>query len=159
MTVDRHVRRDRVERARDALDKRLALQTLTLPEDWTLTSSWQRAQLAPATCEPSGPATFRVLMGYLDHDGVGDEHDITFTIYDDDLVAECSCSAYTYPDWCAHVARLWWEWVRDGLCVTDLDTGHVHTAPPDLLALDDHSAPTPTSASRGVARTDGGQRR
>jgi hypothetical protein len=98
-------------------------------------------------------------MGYIDHHGHGDEHDVTFTIYDGDLVAECSCSAYTYRDWCAHVARLWWEWTHDDLCVHDLNTGDVHTAPPWWLRVDDRDAPTPTSNSRGVARTDGGERR
>ena len=159
MTVDRHVGRDAVEKARRALDKRLAPPTMTFPDDWTMSSSWQRAQLAPAKCEPTGPAAFRVLMGYIDHDGHGDEHEVTFAIHDGQLVVEGSCAAFKHRHWCAHVALLWLKWTRDDLCVTDLDTRRVHTAPPWWLRVDDHDAPTPTSASRGVARTDGGERR
>ncbi|MFC6953517.1 hypothetical protein [Halorubellus litoreus] len=162
MTVDRHVGRDGVKQARNALDRRLAPPTITFPDDWTMSTAWERAQRAAAICAPTGPAAFRVLMGYIDHDGHGDEHEVTFTIYDGDLIADCSCAGFSHSPhrhWCAHVARLWWEWVRDDLAVTDLDTRRVHTSPPWWLRVDDHDAPTPTSASRGVARTDGGERR
>jgi hypothetical protein len=76
-------------------------------------------------------------MGYADdRSGFGDDHRVTFAIYDGQLRAECDCQGFRYADWCAHVAHLWWRWAALGdLAVTDLDTGRTYLWPPAWLSL------------------------
>jgi hypothetical protein len=123
--------------ARDDLDRRLGgPPVFDPPEKWTLSSSWQRAQAAPAECGPVSPAEFVVLMGYPDRDGLGDDHRVTFAIFEGELCAECDCHGFRHREWCAHVAYLWWRWSALGdLAVTDLDTGKTHLLPPAWLAI------------------------
>ncbi|WP_435348987.1 hypothetical protein [Haloarchaeobius sp. HRN-SO-5] len=146
----------RLERSRQAVENRLYLTPLRFPPEWAMSSSWHRAQAAPATCGPVNATEFDVLIGYPDSDDLGDRHRVTFTIHQGNLLAHCGCHGWTYHDWCAHVAYLWWQWSRARLGVTDLDTGSVYHEPPVWLRVDDPARPT-ASATR--ARTDGGDRR
>jgi hypothetical protein len=126
-----------VEQARDDLDRRLGgPPVFDPPEKWTLSSSWHRAQAAPAECGPVTPAEFHVLMGHPDRDGLGDGHRVTFAIFEGELRAECDCQAFRFEEWCAHVAYLWWRWsARGNLAVTDLDTEKTYLWPPAWLSI------------------------
>lgn len=126
-----------VEQARDDLDARLGgPPAFDPPADWLMSSSWARAQAAPAECGPVTPAEFHVLLGYVDQDGLGDDHRVLFAIYGGELRAECDCKAFQFRDWCAHVAHLWWRWAALGdLGVTDLDTGRTYLSPPWWLRI------------------------
>lgn len=125
-----------VEQAAERIDRKLGdPPRLTFPEDWTLSTSWQRAQAAPAECGPVNAAEFDVLMGYCDSDELGDKHRVLFAIYNGQIRADCDCEAHRWNDWCAHVAYLWWRWVRSDLGVTDLDTGKTHLSPPWWLSV------------------------
>jgi hypothetical protein len=152
----------RLEQARQAVENRLHLTPLEFPQKWTLSTQWHRAQASPAECGPVNDAEFDVLIGYPDSDDLGDRHRVTFTIHEGELLAHCDCHAWTYHDWCTHVAHLWWRWSRNQLSVTDLDTGDVHETPPWWLRVDDEPVdpvePPQTTASASHARTDGGER-
>jgi hypothetical protein len=127
-----------VEQATAKLERQLGEPSrLSFPEDWTLSSSWQRAQAAPAVVGPVNAAEFDVLLGYVDRDDWGDRHRVLFAIYDGEIRAECDCEAHRWRDWCAHIAHLWWRWSRDDLGVVDLDTDKTHLSPPWWLTVDD----------------------
>lgn len=89
----------------------------------------------------------------------GDPHRVLFTLYDDDLAAECDCDGYRYRQWCAHISLLWWRWVRGRLVVTDLNADENHQFPPRWLSVNDESTTGQTADSRPTdARADGGER-
>lgn len=132
---------------------------LTFPEGWKLSGSWHRAQASPAHCGPVNAAEFDLLLGYPDRDGFGGRHRVLFAIYEGDLRAECDCDAYTFDGWCAHVAYLWWRWVRGNLGVVDLDTDRTHMAPPWWLSVQDADARPERADSQPTAAADGGTRR
>jgi len=148
-----------VEEIRQDIANRLGEpERLTFPEDWELSSSWRRAQIAPSQVGAANPAEFDVLMGYVDEDGLA-KHRVLFTLYRGQLRAECPCEGYSYRGWCAHVALLWWKWSREQLGVTDLDTGRNHLSPPWWFDIEGAEAQTklPTEGDR-PAVTDGGKR-
>jgi hypothetical protein len=120
-----------VEHVAAEIDAELGGPTpLRFPEDWTLSSSWQRAQDERAHVGPTGPARFSVILG------TGARHRVTFTLKGGELLSDCDCKAHQYREWCAHVAVLWWKWCRSQLAVTDLDTGRTHLSPPWWLSVD-----------------------
>jgi len=139
---------------RAALDRRLSVPTLTFPDGWRLSASWRRAQASPANVGPANPAQYDVLLGYPDRDGRGDRHRVTFCLYEGDLIAECDCEGWNWNEWCAHVARLWWLWVRGRITVLDLDTARRHPHPPAWLRVDDDQL-----SADHAARADGGEPR
>jgi hypothetical protein len=143
-----------VPRIREALDRRLDPPTLTFPADWRMSGSWERAVRSPGDVGSVNPAQYDVLLGYPDRDERGDRHRVTFAIYGGDLVAECDCSGWNWNEWCAHVARLWWLWVRGKITVSDLDTARRHPHPPAWLRVEDQTADVDHRA-----RADGGERR
>jgi len=113
---------------------------LRFPEGWTLSTSWKRAQAAPAECGPANAAEFDVLMGYTDGRDDLAHHRVLFAILNGSLRAECPCDGYAYRGFCAHVAHLWWRWVRSDIAVTDLDNGRTHLSPPWWLSVPDREA-------------------
>ncbi|WP_435093360.1 hypothetical protein [Halorubrum sp. N11] len=127
-----------VEDHREQIANRLAEpDRLQFPSDWTMTSSWRRAQAAPSNVSPRNAAEFEVLMGREDDETALSRHRVLFALYEGNLVVECDCDGYRFRGWCAHVALLWWKWCRKDLVVTDLDAGRSHVSPPWWLSLDD----------------------
>lgn len=103
---------------------------LRFPAKWTLSTSWRRAQEAEAAVNPVTPAEWIVQVGD------GDLHRSTFVVDGGELLADCDCHAWRYNEWCAHVARLWWQWSRGRLVVTDRDSNTSLTMPPAWLSVD-----------------------
>lgn len=103
---------------------------LVFPSNWTLSTSWRRAQSADAS---KNPLTDQEWMVQIDD---GDRHRVTFAVENSEIVADCDCDGWTYRDWCAHVAHLWWCWVRGQAVVTDIDTGRNLTMPPAWLTVE-----------------------
>ena len=144
---------DAVDRARERLNRRLGSpDRLRFPDGWTMSTSWQRAQSADAMTERVTPAEWDVLLGS------GDCHRVLFTLLDGDVRAECDCAGHKHRTWCAHVARLWWRWVRGDLVVVDLDSGSRFQTPPEWVRVDDAEAPDPApTADSRRAVADGGR--
>lgn len=92
---------------------------------------------------------------------MGDPHRVLFAVYRGDLVAECDCDAWKYRDWCSHVARLWWDWNRAEIAVSDLREATRYTHPPAWLRVTDHSLDDARGAADADQRTraDGGEPR
>ena len=146
-----------VEEQREQIANRLGEpDRLQFPSGWTLSSSWRRAQAAPSAVGPVNPAEFDVLLGYVDDDGLA-KHRVLFAIYGGNVVAECGCDGHRFRDWCAHVALLWWQWSRDDLAVTDLDTGRTYTSPPWWLSVDDVEHDRVDAGTSRPALADGGE--
>lgn len=120
---------------------------LRFPQDWTLSGAWQRAQTASSHVGPSNEAYFDVLLSRENGDW-GDKHRVLFALKDGRLRAECDCKAWTHRGWCAHVAHLWWRWVREDLAVTDLDADRTHLSPPWWLSIDDRTTDHQQEPSR-----------
>lgn len=106
-------------------------KTLVLPQGWTMSADWKRAQVEPAKVNPLGDAEFMIKFG--NGDGY---HRVTFVIDSGDLMVDCDCGRYHHNDWCAHVARLWWQWSRGELVVHDVDTERPYQTPPAWLSVD-----------------------
>ncbi|AAV45625.1 unknown [Haloarcula marismortui ATCC 43049] len=107
--------------------------TLSMPDDWTLSTPWQRAQQESDDGGAINDAERIVSLSDGD-----DYHRVLWALKSRTLVAECDCQGYHYSDgWCAHVASLWWQWVRGQIVVAHLDTGREYPAPPAWLRLDD----------------------
>jgi hypothetical protein len=125
-----------IDNARATVENRLGEPPrLTFPDGWEFSKSWYRAQAAPAECGSATETEFDVLMGYTDDRDELAHHRVLFTLLDGSLRAECPCDGYHYRGWCAHVAYLWWRWVRSDLAVTDLDSGKTHLSPPWWLSV------------------------
>jgi len=107
--------------------------TLSMPDDWTLSTAWQRAQ---TESDRGGAVNDAERVVYLSD---GDEmHRCLWALQGRTLVADCDCQGHKYNGgWCAHLASLWWQWVRGGIVVSHLDTGRQYPAPPAWLQLDD----------------------
>ena len=150
----------RVEEVREKIANRLGgPDQLRFPSEWTKSSSWKRAQAAPSNVGPVNPAEFDVLLGYVDEGGLS-KHRVLFALYEGDLVAECECDGYRFRGGCAHVALLWWNWSREQLAVTNLDTGRTYLSPPWWWRRGGVESQTelPVSNDRPVA-ADGGVER
>lgn len=131
-----------VEDVAEGLNRRLtALPTLTFPEDWTLTDSWHRAQRASANVGTHNPAEWGMVLGHPDSVDPGGYHRLLFAVFRGQLVAECDCDGYRYRGWCAHVAWMWWAWVRSRVVVADLDTGRRYESPPWWLTVEEEGEP------------------
>ncbi len=82
--------------------------TLSMPDDWTMSTAWQRAQQESDDGGAINDAERIVTLSDGD-----DYHRVLWALKSRTLVAECDCQGYHYNDgWCAHVASLWWQWVR-----------------------------------------------
>jgi hypothetical protein len=116
---------------------------LRFPEDYTLSESWQRAQ-----CEhDKGSAISRSgieRIVWLDN---GDPHRVAFIVSGECLRAECSCDGYRYRDFCAHLASLWWRWVRGEVVVPHQQLDRRFTEPPCWLHVDDENHETAEPAN------------
>lgn len=106
--------------------------TFTLPDDFTGNTSWERAQRETVTANPVNDAEWMVSLS--GSDGI---HRVLWALRGRTLVADCDCPDHQYHDFCAHVAGLWWRWVRGDLTVTHLDTAREYRHPPSWLSLDD----------------------
>jgi len=107
--------------------------TLSMPDDWTLSTPWQRAQEERDEGGAVNDAERMVFLSGSDY-----PHRVTFALRGRTLLADCDCKAHRFNDgWCAHVASLWWQWVRGQIVVSHLDTGREYPAPPSWLRLDD----------------------
>lgn len=128
-----------IDEARRAVAGRIQTPEFRFPSGWQNSSSWRRAQTAPASVTPSNhPAEWVVLMGREgDRDELGDPHRVTFALVEGTLRAECNCDGYRYRDFCAHVALLWWRWCRGRLDVTDVDAETIYQSPPCWLRIPD----------------------
>ncbi|MFC7140042.1 SWIM zinc finger family protein [Halosimplex aquaticum] len=107
--------------------------TLSMPDDWTKSTPWRRAQ---EEADEGGPITDAERMVYLS--GSDHPHRVTFALKGRTLLADCDCKAHRFNDgWCSHVASLWWQWTRGRIDVSHLDTGREYPEPPAWLRLDD----------------------
>ncbi len=117
----------------DDLPNRLGgTPTLSMPDDWTLSTPWRRAQ---EEADKGGPINHAERMVFLS--GSDSPHRVTFALDGADLLAKCDCRAHQFNDWCSHVASLWWQWVTCEIVVHHLDTGREYPAPPCWLSLND----------------------
>ena len=107
--------------------------TLSMPDDWTLSTAWQRAQ---SEADAGGPINDAERMVALSS---GDSpHRVTWALRGRTLIAECDCRGLRFHDgWCAHVASLWWQWTNGEIVVSHLHTGRDYPEPPSWLRLDD----------------------
>lgn len=101
------------------------VSTFERPEGWTLTESWQRAQTERDRGNPINDAERMVWL-----EGSDTPKRVLWAIEGASLKAECPCASGVYRDWCAHLASLWWQWVRGRLHVTHLTTGRQYRFPP-----------------------------
>jgi len=116
----------------DTLDDRLGSpDTLRFPEDWTLSTSWQRAQ---EEADHGGPVNDAERMVWLEDSD--EPHRVVWALAGQDLHAECDCASGRFRGWCAHLASCWWRWVRGEIVVIHLDTGREYRTPPSWLDLD-----------------------
>ncbi|WP_244257160.1 SWIM zinc finger family protein [Halomicrobium sp. IBSBa] len=107
------------------------LPRFELPDDFTMSSSWKRAQ---ETTDDGGPINGAERMVSLsDSDSY---HRVVWALSGGSLRAECPCKGFHHRDWCAHLASLWWRWVRGQIEVTHIDTGRHYRTPPSWLSFD-----------------------
>lgn len=113
------------------IDDRLdALSPISFPEDWTLSTSWQRAQSEHDRGSWVNDAERMVWL-----EGSDNPHRVVFTLHGNVLRTSCDCSGYTFRDWCAHVASCWWDWINGQLNVSHMQTGKEYEQPPDWLQV------------------------
>jgi len=117
----------------DDLEPRLGEPpSLSMPDDWTLSTPWERAQTEHDKGGPINDAERMVFLSESDK-----PHRVTFALRGRTLVTECDCPAWTFHDWCSHVAACWWRWSRGRILISHLDTGRNYPRPPSWLRLDD----------------------
>jgi len=122
-----------VEQTARRLERRLGgPPRLVFPEDWYMSTSWQRAQLEDDHGGPLNPAERHVLL-----DDSATAHRVLFAIKNGEIIAECDCQGWSYRNWCAHVASCWWRWARGEISVVDLNTERTHVYPPAWLTIED----------------------
>ncbi|MFB6188491.1 MAG: SWIM zinc finger family protein [Halapricum sp.] len=129
--------RSRSWQSSDDLDEPIGgSPTLSMPDDWTLSTAWQRAQDEEDRGGPINDAERMVRLS-----GSESVHRVTWALRGRTLIADCGCRGHQYHGgWCAHVASLWWAWVRGEIVVSHLDTGREYPLPPTWLRLDDDPA-------------------
>ena len=71
--------------------------------------------------------------GLSDTDGY---HRVVWALSGGSLRAECPCKGFHHRDWCAHLASLWWRWVRGQIEVTHIETGRRYRTPSSWLSFD-----------------------
>jgi DNA-binding CsgD family transcriptional regulator len=109
-----------------------------MPDEWTYSTAWERAQ---RETDEGGPINDAERMVGLS-DG-SDYHRVLWALSGRTLLAECDCAGYSFHgEWCAHVASLWWQWVRGRLSVTHIQTGREYRHPPSWLRLNDAAGRT-----------------
>ena len=109
--------------------------TFSMPPTRELHGStpWERAQ---TETDEGGPINDAERMVSLS--GGDSVHRVTWALRGRTLLADCDCKGHQFNDgWCAHVASLWWRWVRGRVIVRHLDTGRDYPRPPSWLRLDD----------------------
>jgi hypothetical protein len=114
----------------------LKTSPITFPDEWTLSGSWQRAQTEE---DHGGPINDAERMVYLDESD--DPKRCTFVLVGRTLRTHCSCDGYHYRDWCAHIASLWWRWIRGEIAVSHLTTEREYQTPPDWLRVCERGEP------------------
>lgn len=103
---------------------------LTFPDDWENGESWQRAQ---TESDQGGPINDAERMVWLSESD--EPHRVTFVLVGRVLRVDCDCASHHYRDWCAHVAKCWWEWVAGDLSVAHVQTGGEYDQPPGWLQV------------------------
>jgi len=104
---------------------------IAFPGEWTLSESWQRAQ---TEADKHGSwINDAERMVWLE--GSDQPHRVTFVLVGRALQVDCCCDGYYYRDWCAHVAKLWWQWIRGRLTVKHARTDREYQMPPDWLRV------------------------
>jgi len=107
--------------------------TLSLPDDWTCSTAWKRAQTEQ---DHGGPITDAERLVFLS--GSESPHRVTWALRGRTLIADCDCRGHLcHGGWCAHVASLWAQWSRGEIVVDHLETGRQFPLPPTWLRLDD----------------------
>ncbi|WP_245683181.1 SWIM zinc finger family protein [Halovenus aranensis] len=106
--------------------------TLRFPDGFEYTESWKRAQ---TESDQGGPINDAERMVYLEESSK--PHRVVFVLDGARLRADCGCAGYHHRQWCAHVASLWWQWVRGRIQVTHRQTGREHEMPPCWLRFGD----------------------
>ena len=115
----------------DQYDRLDQPEHLSFPDNWTLTESWKRAQTERDRGRKIDESERMVWLTESD-----EPKRVCFVLQEDELRAKCSCAAWQYRGWCAHVAHCWWRWVRGDLTVHHLDTGRKYEHPPSWLDFD-----------------------
>ena len=114
---------------------------LRFPIAWNYSSSWKRAVSDPVHAEPIDHRSWRIYMG-------GKPHRTEMFIHEGAVRVICDCNGFRYNRaWCAHVAVVWWLWVRRRIHVADLQADRRYRSPPPWIRVDDADA----------ARADGGR--
>jgi len=110
---------------------------LSMPEDWTLSTPWRRAQEETDTGGPINDAERLVFLSGSEH-----PHRATFALRGRTLIVDCDCKGHRFNGgWCSHVASLWWQWARGRITVHHLDTGREYQEPPAWMILDETADP------------------
>ncbi|WP_225334898.1 sigma-70 region 4 domain-containing protein [Halomicrobium urmianum] len=113
----------------DALDQQLGEpDRLRFPDGWQMSESWRRAQRESDRGSAVNDAERMVWL-----EGSEQPHRVTWALAGQTLRAECDCASSRYRGWCAHLASLWWRWIRGEIVVTHLDTGREYRTPPTWL--------------------------
>ena len=85
---------------------------LTFPDEFAMSGSWERKFERDRGGWINDPERM-VWLANSDK-----PHRVTFVLVGAVLRVDCDCTAHHYDDWCAHVAKCWWEWVTGPLTVT-----------------------------------------
>jgi len=111
----------------DSSDETPIAPPLEFPEEWTYSTSWERAQ---SEADQGGPITDAERVVWLEG---GDPHRVVWVLDGATLRARCSCDGWRYREFCAHVASCWWRWVRGEIAVMHQQTGREYRTPPEWL--------------------------
>ena len=114
------------------LDERIGgPPVIQFPDDWTLSTSWQRAQTEHDHGGPINPAEWMVFLNESDS-----LHRVVFVLMDRTLRGECDCTGWRFRGFCSHVGSLWWRWTQAEIAVSHIETGRTYTEPPSWLRVD-----------------------
>lgn len=96
-------------------------------------TSWERAQ---TETDQGGPINDAERMVFLENSS--SPYRVVFVLDGARLHADCSCKSWQYRDWCPHVAKCWWDWVRGRISVTHRQTGREYEMPPSWFSFGGH---------------------
>ncbi|WP_267162954.1 SWIM zinc finger family protein [Halovenus salina] len=134
----------------DAVDEQLGEPSpLRFPDEFEFSTSWERAQ---TEADEGGPLNDAERMVYLEESSK--PHRVVFVLDGARLRARCPCAGYHYRDWCAHVASLWWQWVRGEIVVTHRQTGREYEMPPRWLRFGEHRHAVEEEAVDGLTSAE-----